>query len=91
VPRSRRRAELREYLEFVEEETGRYRADFGDWIDLLTDQGLHQRGREYAVRSELSTPFSLVLVGRPTGRGLRLHADELEAEIAQPVEESVEL
>ena len=49
------------------------------------------RGASVAFRSELSTPFSLVLVGCPTGCGLRLHADELEAEIAQPVEESVKL
>ena len=33
----------------------------------------------------------LVVVGCPTGLGLRLLADELEAEIAQPVEESVKL
>jgi hypothetical protein len=33
----------------------------------------------------------LVLVGCPTGLGLRLHADELEAEIAQPVELSAKL
>jgi hypothetical protein len=33
-------------IEFVEEETGCRRADFGDRIDLLTDQGLHQPGRE---------------------------------------------
>ena len=30
-------------------------------------------------------------VGCPAGLGLRLHADELEAEIEQPVEESVKL
>ncbi len=44
-----------------------------------------------AFRSELSTPFGLVLAHHPTGRGLRLHADELEAEITDPVEESVKL
>jgi hypothetical protein len=33
--------------------------------------------------------LGLVVVGCPTGVGLRLHADELEAEIEQPVEESV--
>ena len=33
----------------------------------------------------------LVLVGCATGLGQRLHADELEAEILQPVEESVQL
>ena len=33
----------------------------------------------------------LVLVGCATGLGHRLHADELEAEILQPVEESVQL
>ena len=58
--------------------------------DFLTDQGLHQPGARMAFRLDLSTPFSLVLVScRPLR--LRLHADELEAEIAQPVEESVKL
>jgi hypothetical protein len=33
----------------------------------------------------------LVFVGCATGLGQRLHADELEAEILQPVEESVQL
>lgn len=33
----------------------------------------------------------LVLVGCATGLGQRLNADELEAEILQPVEESVQL
>jgi hypothetical protein len=47
-------------IEFVEEETGCRRADFGDRIDLLTDQGLHQPGRECgllfrAVRSLRAT------------------------------------
>ena len=43
------------------------------------------------VWSELSTPVSLVLVVIPDSRGLRLHANELEPEIAQPVEESEKL
>src|SRR4051812_7485390 len=64
-------------------------ANSGDRVDLQTDQGLHRPGASVAFRSELSTPFGLVLVGCPTGRGLRLHADELEAEIAQPVEKSI--
>ena len=49
------------------------------------------RGASVAFRLDLSTPFSLVFVGCATGLGLRLHADELEAEISQTVEESVQL
>ena len=33
----------------------------------------------------------LIFVGCATGLGQRMHADELEAEILQPVEESVQL
>ena len=100
--------------EFAEEETGCRRADYGDRIDLLTDQGLHRPRTSVAFCSELSAPFGqltriygvdssstvdvrhrsshgLVLLGCPKSPGLRLNADELKAEIAQPVEESVKL
>ena len=43
-------------LEFVEEETGWRHGDFGDRIDLLTDQRLHQPGRECGLCAELGAP-----------------------------------
>jgi hypothetical protein len=47
-------------IESAEEETGCRRADFGDRTDLLTDQGLHQRGRECAVwSSSVARPASV--------------------------------
>jgi hypothetical protein len=49
--------------------------------------GIDSSSLKYVVRSSRG----LVVVACPTCLGLRLHADELEAEIEQPVEESVKL
>lgn len=51
----------------------------------------HVNVASMAFWSDLRMPFSLILVVVRLGRGLRLHADELETEIAQPVEESIKL
>src|SRR5262245_22204601 len=60
-------------IEFVEEETGCCRADFGDRIDLLTDQGLRQRGRECGL--VLRAVRSLRSIDADNRHRLLLHCD----------------